>query len=149
MPKTFPAAWTGGVIAGLVVAAVAWLTVGGELAIPVLILTAILAVVAIIYRTAGTSRTAASDNTDTTPRLSAEGGRPLGDTPEAHDEINPHDLPPDHPGRHAAERRAQGDEGETAGMASGGAAGAGGSEEGSGEREPTDEAAQGARTTET
>jgi hypothetical protein len=27
----------------------------------------------------------------------------LGDTPEAHDEISPHDLPPDHPGRRAAE----------------------------------------------
>ena len=26
-----------------------------------------------------------------------------GDTPEAHDEINPHDLPPGHPGREAAE----------------------------------------------
>jgi len=31
---------------------------------------------------------------------------PLGDTPEAHDEISPHDLPPDHPGRAEAERRA-------------------------------------------
>src|SRR5919199_449753 len=29
-----------------------------------------------------------------------------GDTPEAHDEINPHDLPPDHPGRQAAEHQA-------------------------------------------
>jgi hypothetical protein len=32
--------------------------------------------------------------------------RPLGDTPEAHDEITPHDLPPDHPGRAAAEEQA-------------------------------------------
>jgi hypothetical protein len=31
---------------------------------------------------------------------------PLGDTPEAHDEISPHDLPPDHPGRKEAERQA-------------------------------------------
>ena len=31
---------------------------------------------------------------------------PLGDTPEAHDEITPHDLPPDHPGREAAEEQA-------------------------------------------
>lgn len=31
---------------------------------------------------------------------------PLGDTPEAHDEISPHDLPVDHPGRREAERRA-------------------------------------------
>jgi hypothetical protein len=37
---------------------------------------------------------------------------PLGDTPEAHDEINPHDLPPGHPGRAAAERRA-GDQADT------------------------------------
>src|SRR4051812_15727535 len=33
-----------------------------------------------------------------------------GDTPEAHDEINPHDLPTDHPGRQAAEAQAK-DEG--------------------------------------
>ena len=37
---------------------------------------------------------------------------PAGDTPEAHDEISPHDLPPDHPGRSEAERLA-GDEGGT------------------------------------
>jgi hypothetical protein len=36
--------------------------------------------------------------------------RPLGDTPEAHDEIIPEDLPKDHPGREEAERQAaQGD----------------------------------------
>jgi hypothetical protein len=29
-----------------------------------------------------------------------------GDTPEVHDEISPHDLPKDHPGRQEAERRA-------------------------------------------
>jgi len=28
-----------------------------------------------------------------------------GDTPEAHDEINPHDMPRGHPGRPAAEQR--------------------------------------------
>jgi hypothetical protein len=39
---------------------------------------------------------------------------PLGDTPEAHDEISPHDLPKDHPGRRAAEREA-GEEGTTRG----------------------------------
>jgi hypothetical protein len=31
---------------------------------------------------------------------------PLGDTPEAHDEITPHDLPVGHPGRKEAEREA-------------------------------------------
>jgi hypothetical protein len=35
---------------------------------------------------------------------------PLGDTPEAHDEISPHDLPPGHPGRAQAEREAGGDD---------------------------------------
>ena len=30
----------------------------------------------------------------------------MGDTPEAHDEISPHDLPPGHPGRAEAEREA-------------------------------------------
>lgn len=40
---------------------------------------------------------------------------PLGDTPEAHDEISPHDLPPDHPGRAEAERLAGGKDGTTRG----------------------------------
>ena len=31
---------------------------------------------------------------------------PLGDTPEAHDEISPRDLPPGHPARGEAERQA-------------------------------------------
>jgi hypothetical protein len=40
---------------------------------------------------------------------------PLGDTPEAHDEINPHDIPLDNPGRQEAERLAGGREGTTEG----------------------------------
>jgi hypothetical protein len=40
---------------------------------------------------------------------------PLGDTPEAHDEISPHDLPPDHPGRREAERQSGGEDGTTRG----------------------------------
>ena len=40
---------------------------------------------------------------------------PAGDTPEAHDEISPHDLPPGHPGREEAERQAGGDEETTRG----------------------------------
>jgi hypothetical protein len=39
----------------------------------------------------------------------------LGDTPEAHDEISPVDLPPDHPGRQQAERDAGGPDGEAPG----------------------------------
>ena len=42
---------------------------------------------------------------------------PAGDTPEAHDEISPHDLPPDHPGRDEAERLAGGEDGTTRGNA--------------------------------
>ena len=40
---------------------------------------------------------------------------PAGDTPEAHDEISPHDLPPGHPGREEAERLAGGEDGTTRG----------------------------------
>jgi hypothetical protein len=36
--------------------------------------------------------------------LTPDDETPLGDTPEAHDEITPHDLPPDHPGRAEVER---------------------------------------------
>ncbi len=41
----------------------------------------------------------------------------LGDTPEAHDEISPHDLPKDHPGREAVERASGGEDGTTGGGA--------------------------------
>jgi hypothetical protein len=44
----------------------------------------------------------------------SDDGRPLGDTAEAHDEITPHDLPKDHPGRKAAEELA-GESGTTKG----------------------------------
>jgi len=47
--------------------------------------------------------------------------RPAGDTPEVHDEVSPHDLPHDHPGRQAAEEQAG--EHETAGNERGGAGG--------------------------
>jgi hypothetical protein len=40
---------------------------------------------------------------------------PLGDTDDAHDEISPHDLPIDHPGRKAAEHAAGGEDGTTRG----------------------------------
>ena len=39
----------------------------------------------------------------------------LGDTAEAHNEVSPRDLPPDHPGRKAAEVQAGGDQGTTRG----------------------------------
>jgi hypothetical protein len=84
-----------------------------------------------------------------TSHLIPDDKTPAGDTPEAHDEINPHDLPPDHPGRHAAEEMAAGGDGPTSGMAAGGAAGDEGTEEGEGRREPTGEAKRGAEARET
>lgn len=47
--------------------------------------------------------------------LTPDDQTPLGDTPEAHDEISPHDLPKGHPGRAAAERQAGGPDGTTRG----------------------------------
>jgi hypothetical protein len=51
---------------------------------------------------------AMSDEDESIPsaHLIPDDTTPAGDTPEAHDEINPHDLPPDHPGRQAAEDQA-------------------------------------------
>jgi peptidoglycan/LPS O-acetylase OafA/YrhL len=47
---------------------------------------------------------AIDDNRDPVPGVALDDERPMGDTPEAHDEIVPQDLPKDHPGRQAAER---------------------------------------------
>jgi hypothetical protein len=51
---------------------------------------------------------AMSDENETLPsaHLIPDNETAAGDTPEAHDEINPHDLPPGHPGRQAAEEQA-------------------------------------------
>jgi hypothetical protein len=88
--------------------------------IPVLILAVILVIAFVAYR-ALTSST--SDNTPGT-----DDSRPLGDTPEAHDEISPHDLPLDNPGRHNAEVMAGDEDATTRGMADGGGAGRFGSD---------------------
>ena len=70
---------------------------------------------------------AASD--DPFPGIAADDGRPLGDTPEAHDEITPHDLPKDHPGRLAAEEQAAALGGTTRGHREGAAARAAGTDD--------------------
>ena len=56
----------------------------------------------------GSLEDAMSDETEPLPsaHLIPDDETAAGDTPEAHDEINPHDLPPDHPGRRAAEEQA-------------------------------------------
>ena len=55
---------------------------------------------------------AMSDETEPLPsaHLIPDDETAAGDTPEAHDEINPHDLPPGHPGRRAAEEQAEADD---------------------------------------
>ncbi len=57
-----------------------------------------------------------SESSEPLGPLTPDDETPLGDTPEAHDEISPHDLPPDHPGRAQAEREA-GERGTTRGDA--------------------------------
>jgi hypothetical protein len=65
---------------------------------------------------------AAEDNTDPIPGLGVDDRRPMGDTPAAHDEIIPQDLPKDHPGRRAVEEQAEALGGATPGHREGGAA---------------------------
>lgn len=56
--------------------------------------------------------------------LTPDDETPAGDTTEVHSEINPHDLPPDHPGRQAAEKQvAEAGTFETTGNERGGAGG--------------------------
>lgn len=68
-----------------------------------------------ILRRDGSMEEAMSDNEDPIPsaHLIPDSETPLGDTPEAHDEISPHDLPVGHPGRKAAEAQAGGEDGGT------------------------------------
>jgi hypothetical protein len=66
---------------------------------------------------------------DPFPGVGIDDERPLGDTPEAHGEITPHDLPKDHPGRHEAERQAEALGGTTPGHREGGAAARAGAED--------------------
>jgi hypothetical protein len=130
MGKTFPGGILGGIVAAAIVGVVAWIALGAEFGIPILILAAICILAAIGYRLmAGSASGDAgyTDATDPTPKVPTSGdGRPLGDTADAHDEINPHDLPLDNPGRQTAEEMAGGDEGTTSGHDEGGAAGRGG-----------------------
>jgi hypothetical protein len=65
----------------------------------------------------GSMENAMSDNDDPVPsaHLIPDSDTPLGDTPEAHDEISPHDLPIGHPGRQVAEEQSSGLKGTTQG----------------------------------
>jgi hypothetical protein len=121
-------------------------SVDTDFAVPLIVLAGVLVAIALGYRLAAGRNRSDADHTDTVPRQPARPERPLGDTPEAHDEVNPHDLPLDHPGREAAEHQAEGLEGTTTGNEEGGAAGKGGPAEDRARRlvDP-DEAHRGAR----
>jgi hypothetical protein len=47
----------------------------------------------------------AGDSDDPFPGVGADDAHPLGDTPEIHDDISSHELPPGHPARRRADRR--------------------------------------------
>jgi hypothetical protein len=57
----------------------------------------------------GSIEDAMSDESEPLPstHLIPDNATAAGDTPEAHDEINPHDIPAGHPGREAAEAQAE------------------------------------------
>jgi hypothetical protein len=103
----------GGLLLATVVIVVAFV-VDPEIGIPVLILAAICLVAALGYRLLTNRSGGDADSSDNIPRQEPRGDRPLGDTPDAHDEINPHDLPLDNPGREVAQEQV-GDEGTTRG----------------------------------
>ena len=106
---------------------------------------AVLAIVVVVAFVAYRGITSSASNGDNPP--GQDDGRPLGDTAEAHDELNVHDLPLDNPGRHEAEVMAGDEDATTRGMAEGG--GAGGTERFRRERDTsevgTDEAREGAK----
>lgn len=81
---------------------------------------------AVVYRLIAGSNRDDAGHTDSSPERAATRSRPLGDTPEAHDEISPHDIPLYSPARRAAKQHAGGVSGTTRGHRQGGAAGRGG-----------------------
>ena len=88
-----------------------------EIVIPIVVLALICAVAAfgftVIRRRNPAADVDASDSG--VPKTDTDDNRPVGDTDEAHDEINPHDLPITHPGREEAEQLAGGSDGTTRG----------------------------------
>jgi hypothetical protein len=107
-----------GTVAVFVVIFAATVTITGnpQFMWPALVLVALLAAYTAVNRALtrrivrrdGSLEDAMSDNTDPIPsaHLIPDEATAAGDTPEAHDEISPHDLPVDHPGRGAAEAQA-------------------------------------------
>ncbi len=123
--RRFPAFLAVGGSLAAVVVIVAFVADAG-LAWPLLILFSLCLAVAVVYRLIAGSNRDDADHTDSVPKQPATRSRPLGDTPEAHDEISPHDIPLYSPARRAAERQAGGVAATTRGHRQGGAAGRGG-----------------------
>jgi hypothetical protein len=110
--------WIAGVVVVFLVAYAATVLVAGEplYLVPALVLVAVLAAWALFNRALtqrkiardGSLEASMSDHTDPVPsaHLIPDDETALGDTSEAHDEISPHDLPKDHPGRTTAEEQA-------------------------------------------
>jgi len=108
-PGGFSTYFLGMVALGVVAIVVAWLVLGAEFAIPILVLAVLCTVVAIAYRGITSKATSAADSSQGgLAKQPVEGERPLGDTTQAHDEISPHDIPKDSPARQAAEELASG-----------------------------------------
>ena len=129
--QRFPTLMVGGLLMAVAVILVAWVVLGYEYAIPLLLLTVIGVLVLVGFRLISSrNRDPAASEEGGLPAQAPDPTRPLGDTAEAHDEINPHDFPLYNPGRRAAERMARGPSNTTRGMKDGAAAGRGGSAEG-------------------
>jgi hypothetical protein len=90
--RRFPALVALGGGLGAVVVIVAFISAAG-LAWPLLILFALCLAVAVVYRLVAGSNRDDADHSDSLPKQPATRSRPLGDTPEAHDELSPHDIP--------------------------------------------------------
>jgi len=121
---TSPAFLLGGAAVAILLIVVAFI-VDSSFGWAVIVLFAICGAAALGYRVI-TSRAGSAggtddaDSTSSVPHQEPRGERPLGDTPEAHDEVNPHDLPLDNPGREEAEELSGGPEGTTRGPLPGG-----------------------------
>ena len=106
-----------GLLVGLLVifAFAALLTGDAIWAVPVLILLGIVGIM-FVGQIALKKRVEQTDGDTALPATHVEydDETSLGDTPQAHDEISPHDLPQDHPGRIEAEHQA-GDRAERSG----------------------------------
>lgn len=111
---------------GAAIAVVAAIFLGGAYVIPILVLAVVCIVAALVYRgVSANARTEDSiaDSSDSVPKLPADDRRPLGDTTEAHDELDPHDLPKDNPARRRDDVVASDEGALRRGMAAGGAGG--------------------------